>query len=96
MGGQEVSGLLQRGYGEFAADGREVAQELIESMTALQIIDEGLERNPGSDEDRLAAQDVRICMDGNGLQRHIALQWTSPSITPEPVSRSRPEQFPDR
>jgi len=45
---------LGRGNCLLARDGRELPEKLVESLAALQIIEEGLHRYPRADEDRVA------------------------------------------
>jgi hypothetical protein len=55
MGGEEVPALFQGPYGEFSRDRRKVVEKRIQRVAALEVVDEGLEGYPRSNEDRLLA-----------------------------------------
>ena len=52
--------LLQSRERERAAHGREVVQEFLEGVSAFDVVDQRLNRDPRSDEYRRAAQDVGV------------------------------------
>lgn len=62
MRGEQVPSLLQRAHRKLPRNGREVVQELVQSVATFEIVDQRLEGNARPDEDRLAAQYLRICM----------------------------------
>src|SRR5215471_17410786 len=62
IGNQVSFRLLERGDGNVTRDGREVVKEFIQRMTALDVVDQRLHGDAGSDEHRGAAQDVRVGM----------------------------------
>ena len=70
MGDEQVPCLLQRAHCKLPRNGREVAKELVEGVSALEIVDQCLEGDPRPDEDRLAAENLGICMNDNGLRGH--------------------------
>src|SRR3990172_11183537 len=60
MGPQRLAGNLKRCYGLIATDGREVVKKVVEPITGLKIVDEGLHRDAGAREDRGAPQDFGV------------------------------------
>lgn len=52
--------LFKGSYGLLATNGREIVQELVERVPALEVVDEGTEWNSRADENRRSAQDLRI------------------------------------
>jgi hypothetical protein len=57
---QVLFGKIDEAYGLFTRDGGEGFQEIVQGRVALDMIDKGLDRNPGSPETGLAAHAVRI------------------------------------
>src|SRR5947199_8056901 len=54
---------LEDGYGLLTPDAREMIQEDVDGFSALEIVEEGLDRHPRPDEDRDPSQDLGIRMD---------------------------------
>jgi hypothetical protein len=68
IGEERDLGLLQYGDRLLVAHGGEIIQELGEGVSTLQIIDEALDRDTGSEEDGCTAENLRIGVDyGVGL-----------------------------
>jgi len=55
--------VLERGDCLIARYGREVGKKLVERVTALKVVEEGLKGDPGAHEHRLAPENVRIGVD---------------------------------
>src|SRR5262245_20892256 len=60
--GQEVASQLERRYGLFTRHRREGAQEILETVPCLQVVDEVLDRNARSHEYRCAAHRLGIAV----------------------------------
>jgi len=60
MGPQDLAGNLERCYGLIATDGREVVKKVVEPITRLEIVDEGLHRDTGAPKNRCAPQDFGV------------------------------------
>src|SRR5579862_3426909 len=60
IGNQAGFRLLERCNGNLPGDGREVVKKLVQRVTALDVVDQRLQRNARSDEYRRTAQDVWV------------------------------------
>jgi len=61
-GQERVACEVERGDGLVSPHGRELPEELVERVAALKVVEEGLDRHPGADEDRSATQDVGVAV----------------------------------
>jgi hypothetical protein len=53
-------GVLEGPKGSFTTDGGEIFEELIQSLPSFQIVQQGLEQDARSSEDRRALKDIRV------------------------------------
>jgi len=60
--------------------GWKIVEEVIEAITRLEIVEQGLYWNTGAGEDRGAAKDLRVCL----YHRSLAVHWVilEPHTTP--------------
>ena len=74
--GEEVRLRLFKGGDRYrSAHGREIVQKFFERVPALDVVNQCLNGDPRTDENRSASEDVRIRMD-NGLRFHTATSLT--------------------
>src|SRR3989442_4844635 len=62
-GQERIASEVERSDGLLAPDGRELPEELVEGLAALEVVEEGLDRDPGADENRRAAEDVGVAVE---------------------------------
>lgn len=67
-------GVLERLDRHFAGDGRELPEELVHGVTALQVVDEVFERNSGAAEAGRSAHDLWV--GDNHRFRHSHLHFS--------------------
>ena len=60
---QKVLRHITGGYGLLAADAGKVCEELIQWIARLEVLDQRLHRNPGTDEDQGAAHDLGVAVE---------------------------------
>lgn len=57
-GQERVAREVEGGDGLLAADGRELPEELVEGFAAFEVVEKGLNRDAGADENRRATEDI--------------------------------------
>jgi hypothetical protein len=67
---QKLPGLAEHSSNEFATDGRELLEEIVNRPPTVEGIKERLDRNAGAGEARRAALDVGIGLDGGFIDHH--------------------------
>src|SRR3989442_8166593 len=77
---QGVARDVQRGNGLLALDRRELPQELIKRLAALEIIKQRLDRDSSADEDRCAPEDVGVTVNDGSSSRHGSLSIHRTSV----------------
>lgn len=78
-GEQRVASGIQRRYRLFPRDGWKLAEEFMEGLAALQIIEEALDGHSGPHEDGRSAEDLWIAVH-DGIWAHL---WGSVRVVPE-------------
>jgi hypothetical protein len=70
---------FQRRNGLFMGDGWESVEELFQRIAGLQIVEEALNRNTSTHEDRRTAHDLRVCMNDFMRVVHAAILLSPPN-----------------
>ena len=63
MGQEHLLGKFESGDGLLAGDAGEVFQVLVEGIARFQVVEQGANRDTGSEEDRRPAEDIRVAVD---------------------------------
>ncbi len=66
--------LFESGNGHFPRNGREVAEELIERVSPLKVIDQRLQRNSRPDEYRRTAKNIEVRVNDGRRFHKVALR----------------------
>ena len=67
MGEQGLLRLLESRNRLLSGHSREIVQEFIQRIAALEVIEQGLERNARAHEDRSAPENLRIAVNNGGM-----------------------------
>lgn len=83
---QDRLALVDGGHGLLASDVRELLKEAVEGITGGQVLEERADRNTGSREDGLAAQDVFVAGHDLGTAHFdlpiLARPWSAVAAAP--------------
>jgi hypothetical protein len=84
----ELLGLFKNLHGQFAADGGEAFEEIVEGVAVFQVVEEGLDRDAGAAKDGGAVHDFGVTYDGV-LHDSIVAQDGAVRVTPDEERRER-------